>query len=306
MKTLNELRQDFSEARELARVGDPETVKQAASKVYEIYKHCYEIYSTDLDVDYAEKTKARELSEKTEAVIRRMLANGYRDQMVAEFFGCEGEPAAAGVNDVSAANENWKADLFERYLPATVMITTEEGSGTGFFITDNAYIVTNHHVVYSGNRKSKSIQIVSGDKNHSGAATIISADRTADVALLRLNGAECTPFIPLVKDYGLRAGEDLLLIGNALGAGLAPVAGNVKFPDKGCDIVYCAQTNAGDSGSPLIDRKGRCIGVHKARESEGKNDNRVRGIAYATNANKIKELLRKWQDKHKLSLEVEF
>ena len=370
MKNLEELRKNFVEARALAKAGDPKTVKAAATKLYEIYKHCCEYHEIP-GLSIVERSQALVLSTKIEEVIRLMLANGYQDETVAEFFGlavtkktkaqapapvksvppvkktapdpvsadkksaydlsidlasmlgdksarASSKPAAptpvktapaapieVPVSD--AGSGNWGADMFERYLPATVVITTESACGTGFFISENGYILTNHHVAYNGSKKSQYIHVVSGDERCSGNATLIAADQAADVAILQLqNQKRATPFIPIIEEYArVRPGDDVMIIGNAMNAGLAPVIGSVKFTNKGAgkfDIVYSAQTNGGDSGSPLIDRQGRCIGIHKAREGDDGSARSIRGIAYATTAKKIKELLSKWKDEYRLDL----
>jgi len=96
-----------------------------------------------------------------------------------------------------------------------------------------------------------------------------------------------------------------MIIGNAFDYGLAPVGGIVKFPNfrNGEDLVYSALTNSGDSGSPVINRRGECIAIHKAREDEH-GGRQARGIAYATPVVKILELLREWNEKHELHLGI--
>ena len=366
MKNLAELKQNFVQARQLALAGDPKTVKEAATKLYEIYKHCCE-YRALPDISLQEKAQALALANKLDNVIRRLMDAGYQDQTVAEFFGyaskqpskavipppaskpaapvtvkpantnhkatsdfsidiaaCLGDsgsraaakPAAqptakatpimpASAPIVDSGSGNWGADMFERYLPATVVITTDTACGTGFFISENGYILTNHHVAFSDGKQAQYLYVKSGDEKHSGSAHVIVADKAADVALLHLTNAKGkTPAIPIVADYStVRPGDDCMIIGNAMNAGLAPVIGSIKFTNKGkYDIVYSAQTNGGDSGSPLIDRRGTCIGIHKAREGEDGSPKSIRGIAYATTADKIKDLLAKWKNEYNLDL----
>ena len=196
-------------------------------------------------------------------------------------------------------SDEWSADLFEAYLPATVSIQTSASAGTGFFISSKGFLLTNHHVVYHGTVCERTIKIKSGDKKFSGEVDVINADKKLDIALLKLKTQpkEATPFIPFVKDYTtVRAGTDMMLIGNGLAFGLAPITGTVKFPcnEKSGNLVYTAPSNSGDSGSPVINRDGNCIGIHKAREG---SDN-SRGIAYATPADKIVKQLEKWKTEH--------
>lgn len=366
MKSLSELKTNFVQARQLALAADPKTVKDAATKLYEIYKHCCE-YRTLPDISLQEKAQALALANKLDSVIRRLMDTGYQDPTVAEFFGyavkqpakaATPAPASKPVSSVTdkpttshkkpttdfsfdiaaclsdsgaraaqqpaaqpaakvtpsthapavivdSGSGNWGADMFERYLPATVAIATDTASGTGFFISDNGYILTNHHVAYADEQPEKHIRVTSGDQKHVGSAVLIAADKAADVALLQLSCVKGkTPSIPIVADYStVRPGDDCMIIGNAMNAGLAPVIGSIKFTNKRkFDIVYSAQTNGGDSGSPLIDRRGNCIGIHKAREGENGGPGSIRGIAYATTADKIKELLLKWKKEYKLDL----
>ncbi len=193
----------------------------------------------------------------------------------------------------------WVADLFARYLPATVTVSTSEGNGTGFFIAENGLLLTNHHVACnsSGGARS-SIRITSGDKKIKCSATFIAADRGRDVALLRAElGSKRAPIIPLVSDYGsLRQGMDMMMIGNAFSDGLAPITGTVKFlRNADGDLIYNAPSNNGDSGSPVLSRNGECIGIHKSRGTGNV------GFAnrQATPAEDIIKLLRRWKEANK-------
>ena len=206
---------------------------------------------------------------------------------------------------VASDDQEWSADIFEKYSPATAVINTECAGGTGFFISDKGYLITNHHVVYTGNHPDSIITITTGDKRIRTNAKLIDADQKADVALLYVEGLESNPYIPLVKDYSeVRAGSDVVIIGNGLSFGLAPVSGIIKFPHKSeldNDLVYTAMTNSGDSGSPIINRHGECVGIHKAREDE-RGRASARGIAYGTPADVIFKLLEKWSEKHGLNI----
>lgn len=202
------------------------------------------------------------------------------------------------VNAVGNGDTEWVADMFARYVGATVEVHTELSAGTGFFIHENGYLLTNHHVVHTGNRRENDLRIVSCNAALCGAVELIAADREKDLALLHFGKASGkVPFIPLLRDFGeVRAGIDVMLIGNGLSFGLAPISGTVKFPHKSDDgsLVYTAMTNGGDSGSPLINRHGECVAIHRARESEQGRAS-ARGIAYATAVDDILELLTVWK-----------
>ena len=206
-----------------------------------------------------------------------------------------------GVNN---GNE-WSADMFEKYASATLEIRTRNSAATGFLISPNGYFLTNHHVAYDdGNRKRSSFDVVSGDEKIISPAELIAADEHRDVALMRVKSfSGKTPFIPLIENYDdVRVGTDMMIIGNGLSFGLAPITGTVKFTAMhDGELVYTAPTNGGDSGSPVINRSGKCIGIHKARADES-TERQARGIAYATPAVFIKELLDKWVTKYNIEL----
>lgn len=201
--------------------------------------------------------------------------------------------------------EEWVADMFEKYVASAVEVHTEYAEGTGFFINEHGYLLTNHHVVYTNSKRNLRIRIVSCDKDLNGDVEFIAADEKKDVALLRFkNARKKTPYIPLIEDFKeVRAGIDVMLIGNGLGFGLAPILGTIKFPHKRYDgsLVYTAMTNGGDSGSPLINRQGKCVAIHKARENE-RGRASARGIAYATAMDDVVKLLKNWKQKFDLPI----
>lgn len=214
-------------------------------------------------------------------------------------------PNVAPVTSIDAID--WFADVFERRLPATVVVTTDDSAGTGFFISEDGLIVTNHHVVYSGRTVSSTIEICSGDEKIQCEVKFIDANKERDVALLKADlGNKKAPFVPMIKDYSkVRPGMSVMMIGNAFDCGLAPISGMIKFPRAKMDdnLVYTAPSNSGDSGGPLFDRDGNCIGIHKSSTesvSIGNERIKARGLANATPAEDILKLVEKWKEKHGL------
>lgn len=214
-------------------------------------------------------------------------------------------PAAAfapvGCENTENTDIDWAAAMFDRYSPATLRVTTESGCGTGFFITADGYFITNHHVIHEGSIIDKVITVENGNGRIKGSAEFINAHKKLDVALLKLkNFKGKTPFIPIVKDYSLvRPGIAMMIIGNGLNLGLAPTAGNVKFTHSvhNDNLVYTAPSNNGDSGSPVLNKAGECIGIHKSTtvsEQIGSKSIPIKGLSNATTAENIRSLLTKW------------
>ncbi|MEO9255239.1 MAG: trypsin-like peptidase domain-containing protein, partial [Tepidiformaceae bacterium] len=84
-------------------------------------------------------------------------------------------------------------DLVKYAEPAVVRIQTNTGVGTGFFVTDDGYIMTNNHVVAtsSGRGTSTNIQITLDDGS-TKTAKVIGTDTKADLALLKIDGSGYT------------------------------------------------------------------------------------------------------------------
>ncbi len=235
----------------------------------------------------------------------RIFAQRVQTSVVTEKAPDVAEPPRAAVSPrpmTEYASDDWEADVFERNLPAAVRVITGHGQGTGFFICADGLLVTNHHVICHGELEG-SIRIKSGDNRICCRVRYIDSDEEHDVALLKADlRGESTPFIRLIADYSrLRQADKILLIGNALGNGLAPVSGIVKHThdDYRNNLVYTAPSNHGDSGSPVLNRRGECVGIHKSSTVKD-DDNAVRGYSNATPADTLQKLIFRWRKKHNL------
>ncbi len=214
-----------------------------------------------------------------------------------------GEIDISGLIDETAKTQGWCAEVFERNRRAVVEIIVNSSglgaTGTGFIISKNGYLLTNDHVVYDEESQGyypKAKMSFAGDKK-SYKLNILFSDKKADVALCRFQPDEVGEFsvIKRVSDYSqVLQGADCLVIGNAFGMGLAPFTGVVRFTknDKG-NLVYTAPANPGDSGGPVLNRQGECIGINKSK-TLAVNNVSADGYANATPMDKIDELLTKW------------
>ena len=110
MKSLSELRTHFVKARELAKAGNPATVKEAARNLYEIYLHCRETYEVE-GISIKEKGLSLALSGKLETVIRNMINFGYDDETVIDFLGLPKKVVPTVTSVSSAPVSGVAADL---------------------------------------------------------------------------------------------------------------------------------------------------------------------------------------------------
>jgi serine protease Do len=140
-------------------------------------------------------------------------------------------------------------------------------SGSGFFITDKGYILTNNHVVEG----TKEVSIVLSDGSEQKAA-IVGTDPYSDIAVLKTDGK-----VPAVAALGnsdvLNPGESVIAIGSPLGnfkntvtVGVVSAMGRSIDTGNGYQIEDLIQTDAainhGNSGGPLVNLAGEVIGIN--------------------------------------------
>lgn len=140
-------------------------------------------------------------------------------------------------------------------------------SGSGFFISDQGYLVTNNHVVEG----TTSVHVVLSTGIQE-PATVVGSDRYNDIAVLKVDGK-----VPAVAALGnsdvLRPGESVIAIGSPLGdfkntvtVGVVSATGRSIDSGQGYQIEGLIQTDAainqGNSGGPLVNLAGQVIGVN--------------------------------------------
>ncbi len=138
--------------------------------------------------------------------------------------------------------------------------------GSGFVISEDGYILTNHHVVDGADE----IQVLFSDR-HEYRAEIIGSDRRSDLALLKIE-ADDLPTLKFANADELRVGEWVLAIGSPFGldysvtAGIVSAIGRSIPTEKGENYVPFIQTdvaiNPGNSGGPLFNLEGEVVGIN--------------------------------------------
>ena len=135
------------------------------------------------------------------------------------------------------------------------------GLGSGFIISADGYVMTNHHVVDGADQ----IYVTLNDKREF-TARLIGSDRRTDVALVKIDGTGL-PMMRIGDPQKLRVGEWVVAIGSPFGLENTVTAGIVsaKGRDTG-DYLPFIQTdvavNPGNSGGPLLNMRGEVVGIN--------------------------------------------
>jgi len=150
----------------------------------------------------------------------------------------------------------------------------ERGTGTGFIISSDGYILTNAHVVQG----VQEVKVILHDEQ-SVTGKVVGTDEVTDVALVKING-EKLPIAVMGQSEKLIPGEWAIAIGNPLGldntvtigiiSALGRTSNEVGVPDKRVRFIQTdAAINPGNSGGPLLNAQGEVIGINTAIRADG-------------------------------------
>jgi S1-C subfamily serine protease len=162
--------------------------------------------------------------------------------------------------------------VVETVSPAVISVTGRGqgggGGGSGFIVTPDGYAITNSHVV--DNRPKLEAETAEGDRLR---AEIVGDDPATDLAIVRLS-ASGLPYAQLGDSDALRVGQLVIAMGSPFGfqstvsTGVVSALGRSMRARDGRlieNIVqHAAPINPGNSGGPLVDSRGRIVGVNTA------------------------------------------
>ncbi len=213
---------------------------------------------------------------------------GYRDRGGLVPGGSAGSAGSAGSSGSSGSSSTGTGTSAATTATAAqqvgvVTVTSTLGyenatsAGTGMILSADGLVLTNNHVV----ENATAIQVTVQSTGKTYTATVLGTDKTADVALIKLQGA--SGLTPVTLDTnGVTNGEAITAIGNAEGTGtLVAAAGSVTATDQTMTastdaasaetlsglIEFSASVVSGDSGGPVLDSAGQVVGITTAASS---------------------------------------
>lgn len=219
-----------------------------------------------------------------------LLAAGLLGALIATHWSSGGRVSPASTPLVSGRAPESFAPVIERVAPAVVSIyaegaptppmlvlpdlpffhpevvppTRRMSSGSGFFISPDGYVLTNHHVVEGAER----VEVVLHNERRL-RARLIGSDPATDLAVLKVSGGRFS-YVDLKRASSPKVGDWVIAIGNPFGLGATATAGIVSAygRDLGSAFVDYVQIDApinrGNSGGPSFDTQGRLVGVNTA------------------------------------------
>jgi serine protease Do len=172
--------------------------------------------------------------------------------------------------------------------------------GSGFFISDDGYIVTNNHVVEGG----AEFTVVLDDESEL-TAKLIGTDPRTDLALLKVEAERKFTYVAFADEAKVRVGEWVVAIGNPFGLGGTVTAGIVSGLGRDigagpyADFIQIdAAVNRGNSGGPAFNLNGEVVGVNTAIFSPSGGNV---GIAFAIPASTARDVISELRDSGKVT-----
>lgn len=177
--------------------------------------------------------------------------------------------------------------------------TQASWTGSGFFISDDGYIISNFHVVDKQELCFMQHPALSKERF---LLDVIGSCPEKDFALLKLNDADCEkikkllkvsqlPYLPLGDSHKLVEGEEIMVLGYPLGTENFKSSKGIVSGRESTFIGECIQTTAavnhGNSGGPVVDNTGAVIGI----STMGPSKDEAEGIAYLIAINDVITLL---------------
>ena len=175
-------------------------------------------------------------------------------------------------------------DMVDRALPSIVTVETSTGRGSAFFVQHDT-LITNVHVVQ--NDAYVTLRRMDGTTTN---ARVQTKAPTFDLAVLKVANASPTQtYLPLGSQNQLKPGQEVIVIGSALGTLQNSVSRGIVSGLRRSGGVTLVQTDAaanpGNSGGPMLDKNGRVVGVTTAGYRE------AQGVNFAVSVDHVKDIL---------------
>jgi 2-alkenal reductase len=185
------------------------------------------------------------------------------------------------------------ADSSQSRFPIPQLDQPRRGSGSGVIVSEDGYIITNHHVVEG----QQSLAVIFADGTQR-AATLVGSDPLMDVAVIKVDGP-----VPGVMQLGdssqLQPGETVIAIGSPLGdfrntvtVGVVSALNRTVGGDAPEGLIQTdAAINSGNSGGPLINLRGEVVGINTlVVRGSGFSGTEAQGLGFSVPSNMVRRV----------------
>lgn len=220
-----------------------------------------------------------QVSDREVAQVQTVKVDGKTQMSMSEVY-------ASNVNSVVSINVSATTNYFGQTVQTAA-------SGTGFFITEDGYILTNHHVI--SDASSVKVTLYNGETYD---AKVIGSDEDYDIAVLKIDVTGATPVV-LGDSSKVAIGESVAAVGNPLGELTFSMSeGIVSCVNRAINVdgtpfnmiqVDCS-INPGNSGGPLLNLYGEVVGIVSAKYSSYSNTS-VEGLGFAIPINDVQTII---------------
>lgn len=261
-------------------------------------------YFNDNSEDMVSSSSASSVSASSPMVKNAALLETADSNVIANMVK-EAGPAVVKIETESTATSSLsERDLFFRqffggdYPQAPEQ--KKQSLGSGFIISKEGYILTNHHVVEGADIIK--VNMVGADKKYD--AKIVGQDPELDLAVLKITPDKDIPILKMGNSDQIQVGEWSVAIGNPYGLDHTVTVGVISAKQRPLNIGQAkfknllqtdASINPGNSGGPLLNLKGEVIGINTAINAE------AQGIGFAIPINTVQEVLDDLINKGKVS-----
>lgn len=223
-----------------------------------------------------------QVSDREVAQVQTVKVDGKTQMSMSEVY-------ASNVNSVVSINVSATTNYFGQTVQTAA-------SGTGFFITEDGYILTNHHVI--SDASSVKVTLYNGETYD---AKVIGSDEDYDIAVLKIDVTGATPVV-LGDSSKVAIGESVAAVGNPLGElTFSLTTGVVSALDR--PVTFSTGTtmnliqtdcaiNSGNSGGALFNLYGEVIGITNAKYSSSSSSSEasIDNIGFAIPLDQVRSI----------------
>ena len=255
--------------------------------------------------DRTENVVSASSSSQNSMVKNASFLDGKDSNVIAQMVEQAG-PAVVKIETEATEKTNMsERDLFFRQFfggdyPFSQQEQKKQGLGSGFIISKDGYILTNHHVVQGADKIM--VDVTGEDQKY--AAELVGQDPELDLAVLKIKADKNLPILKMGNSDQIRVGDWSVAIGNPYGLDHTVTVGVISAKQRPLNIGQArfknllqtdASINPGNSGGPLLNLQGEVIGINTAINAE------AQGIGFAIPVNTVQEVLNDLIHKGKVS-----